>query len=175
LISGDEIAEVPYQSFLHILERILGPSVKIRDILTQLKPIFNAAFLAASNAQDACINSFLKVRDDSLKLHATDVIIPSKIKKEQGKHLINNNNLQGTQYNKKRLRSWFLMEKQLPETLLEPEVIAEMVLKRALEDYAKAQIEKQIDDSLKNRNKFEFFRLTNELKRTHKMQAELLK
>ena len=58
------------------------------------------------------------------------------------------------------------MEKQLPETLLEPEVIAEMVLKRALKDYRKAQIEKQIDDSLKNRNKEEFIRLTNELKRT---------
>ncbi|MED3993549.1 IDEAL domain-containing protein [Peribacillus frigoritolerans] len=61
------------------------------------------------------------------------------------------------------------MEKQLPETLLEPEVIAEMVLKRALEDYRKAQIEKQIDDSLKNRNKKEFFRLTNELKCKQKL------
>ncbi|MEE3956083.1 IDEAL domain-containing protein [Peribacillus frigoritolerans] len=58
------------------------------------------------------------------------------------------------------------MEKQLPETLLEPEVIAENVLKKALADYRKVQIEKQIDDSLKNRNKVEFFRLTNELKRT---------
>ncbi|MGE7687113.1 IDEAL domain-containing protein [Peribacillus simplex] len=58
------------------------------------------------------------------------------------------------------------MEKQLPETLLEPEVTAGMVLKRALADYRKAQIEKQIDDSLKNRNKVEFIRLTNELKRT---------
>ncbi|MEY8189899.1 IDEAL domain-containing protein [Peribacillus simplex] len=58
------------------------------------------------------------------------------------------------------------MEKQLPETLLEPEVTAEMVLKRVLADYRKAQIEKQIDDSLKNRNKEEFIRLTNELKRT---------
>ncbi|WHY99369.1 IDEAL domain-containing protein [Peribacillus simplex] len=58
------------------------------------------------------------------------------------------------------------MEKQLPETLREPEVTAEMVLKRALADYRKAQIEKQIDDSLKNRNKVEFIRLTNELKRT---------
>ena len=65
------------------------------------------------------------------------------------------------------------MEKQLPETLLEPEVIAEMVLKRALEDYRKAQIEKQIDDSLKNRNKVEFIRLTNEFKRTFKMQTEI--
>ncbi|MEJ9230308.1 IDEAL domain-containing protein [Peribacillus butanolivorans] len=67
------------------------------------------------------------------------------------------------------------MEKQLPETLLEPEVIAEMVLTRALEDYRKAQIEKQIDDSLKNRKKEEFFRLTNELKRTYKIQTELNK
>ncbi|MES1042636.1 IDEAL domain-containing protein [Peribacillus simplex] len=68
------------------------------------------------------------------------------------------------------------MEKQLPETLMEPEVIADMVLKRALEraleNYRKAQIEKQIDDSLKNRNKEEFFRLTNELKYTYKMQTE---
>jgi uncharacterized protein YpiB (UPF0302 family) len=58
------------------------------------------------------------------------------------------------------------MEKQLPEALLEPEVIAERVLKKALADYRKVQIEKQIDDSLKNRNKVEFIRLTNELKRT---------
>lgn len=68
------------------------------------------------------------------------------------------------------------MEKQLPETLLEPEVIAEMVLKRALEDYRKAQIEKQIDDSLKNRNKEEFFRLTNELKCAHiKCKQKIIK
>ncbi|MFS0891520.1 IDEAL domain-containing protein [Peribacillus frigoritolerans] len=58
------------------------------------------------------------------------------------------------------------MEKQLPEALLEPEVIAERVLKKALADYRKVQIEKQIDDSLKKRNKVEFIRLTNELKRT---------
>ncbi|MGE7762244.1 IDEAL domain-containing protein [Peribacillus sp. NPDC097895] len=58
------------------------------------------------------------------------------------------------------------MEKQLPGTLLEPEVIAEMVLKKALADYRKAQNEKQIDDTLKNRKKVEFFRLINELKRT---------
>jgi uncharacterized protein YpiB (UPF0302 family) len=56
------------------------------------------------------------------------------------------------------------MEKQLPGTLLESDEIAEMVLKRALIDYRKAQIEKKIDDSLKNRNKEEFMRLTDELK-----------
>ncbi|MET1177465.1 hypothetical protein ABG775_05755 [Peribacillus simplex] len=32
-----------------------------------------------------------------------------------------------------------------------------------------------MDDSLKNRIKVEFFRLTNELKRTHKMQTEINK
>lgn len=56
------------------------------------------------------------------------------------------------------------MEKQLPGTLLEPEEIAEVVLKRALIEYRKAQIEKKIDESLKNRNKEEFIRLTDELK-----------
>ncbi|KWW22669.1 hypothetical protein AS888_03400 [Peribacillus simplex] len=56
------------------------------------------------------------------------------------------------------------MEKQLPGTSLEPEEIAEMVLKKALSDYRKAQIEKAIDDSLKNRDKDEFIRLTELLK-----------
>ncbi|CAH0196576.1 hypothetical protein SRABI96_01807 [Peribacillus sp. Bi96] len=56
------------------------------------------------------------------------------------------------------------MEKQLPGTSLEPEEMAEMVLKKALSDYRKAQIEKAIDDSLKNRDKEEFIRLTEILK-----------
>lgn len=56
------------------------------------------------------------------------------------------------------------MEKQLPGTSLEPEEMAEMVLKKALSDYRKAQIEKAIDDSLKNRDKDEFIRLTELLK-----------
>ncbi|MFI8494103.1 IDEAL domain-containing protein [Peribacillus butanolivorans] len=56
------------------------------------------------------------------------------------------------------------MEKQLPGTPLEPEVMAEMVLKKALSDYRKAQIERKIDESLKMRNKEEFIRLTDELK-----------
>ncbi|MGE6378405.1 IDEAL domain-containing protein [Peribacillus muralis] len=56
------------------------------------------------------------------------------------------------------------MEKQLPGTSLEPEEIAEMVLKKALSDYRKAQIEKAIDNSLKDRNKGEFIRLTDLLK-----------
>ncbi|PJN88629.1 MULTISPECIES: IDEAL domain-containing protein [Bacillaceae] len=56
------------------------------------------------------------------------------------------------------------MEKQLPGTSLEPEEMAEMVLKKALSDYRKAQIDKAIDDSLKNRDKDEFIRLTELLK-----------
>lgn len=56
------------------------------------------------------------------------------------------------------------MEKQLPGTSLEPEEMAEMVLKKALSDYRKAQIEKEIDDSLKNHDKDEFIRLTEILK-----------
>ncbi|AOH53500.1 hypothetical protein ABE28_003980 [Peribacillus muralis] len=56
------------------------------------------------------------------------------------------------------------MEKQLPGTSLEPEEMAEMVLKKALSDYRKAQIVKAIDNSLKDRNKGEFIRLTELLK-----------
>lgn len=56
------------------------------------------------------------------------------------------------------------MEKQLPGTSLEPEEMAEMVLKKALSDYRKAQIEKEIDESLRNRDKEEFLRLTEILK-----------
>ncbi|MGE7781062.1 IDEAL domain-containing protein [Peribacillus sp. NPDC097264] len=59
------------------------------------------------------------------------------------------------------------MEKQLPITPLEPEMmetLAEMVLIKALNDYRKNQIEKEIDHSLETRDKKEFIRLTNELK-----------
>ncbi|MFJ7637759.1 IDEAL domain-containing protein [Peribacillus sp. NPDC097206] len=59
------------------------------------------------------------------------------------------------------------MEKQLPITPLEPEMmetLAEMVLIKALSDYRKTQIEKEIDHSLETRDKQEFIRLTNELK-----------
>ncbi|MGE7602379.1 IDEAL domain-containing protein [Peribacillus sp. NPDC097675] len=59
------------------------------------------------------------------------------------------------------------MEKQLPITPLEPEMmetLAEMVIIKALNDYRKNQIEKEIDHSLVIRDKKEFIRLTNELK-----------
>ena len=54
--------------------------------------------------------------------------------RSQTSTLQNNNNPQDTQYNSKKVKEWVLMEKQLLETLLEPEVTAEMVLKRALAD-----------------------------------------
>lgn len=42
--------------------------------------------------------------------------------------------------------------------------VAEMVLNRALREYRRRQILKEIDQSLTNRNKEEFMRLTEELK-----------
>lgn len=56
------------------------------------------------------------------------------------------------------------MEKQLPRTPLRPEMIAEMVLDKAIRDFRKKKIEMAIDHSLKNRDKEEFIRLTDELK-----------
>ncbi|HWO95700.1 MAG TPA: IDEAL domain-containing protein [Bacillus sp. (in: firmicutes)] len=41
---------------------------------------------------------------------------------------------------------------------------AEMVLNKALLDFRKEQIRKEIDQSLQNRNKEEFLRLTEQLK-----------
>jgi uncharacterized protein YpiB (UPF0302 family) len=62
------------------------------------------------------------------------------------------------------------MEKNLFNTTQQPEVnvndseIVEMVLDKALRDFRKEQILKEIDQSLKERNKKEFFRLTEKLK-----------
>ncbi|WP_243291514.1 IDEAL domain-containing protein [Bacillus sp. FJAT-47783] len=42
--------------------------------------------------------------------------------------------------------------------------IAEMVLNKALLDFRKEKIQQKIDQSLKDRNKEEFMRLTEELK-----------
>ncbi|MFB9759847.1 IDEAL domain-containing protein [Ectobacillus funiculus] len=43
-------------------------------------------------------------------------------------------------------------------------VYAKMVLDKALRDFRKKQIQKEIDQSLQDRNKEEFLRLTAELK-----------
>lgn len=63
------------------------------------------------------------------------------------------------------------MEKKLLNAPLETEVnvedseFAEMVLNKALLDFRKEQLRKEIDRSLEERNKEEFLRLTEELKK----------
>ena len=62
------------------------------------------------------------------------------------------------------------MERDLLNTSPQPEVNvmdsqwAEMVLNKALRDFRREQIQKEIDQSLQNRNKEEFLRLTEQLK-----------
>lgn len=62
------------------------------------------------------------------------------------------------------------MERDLLNTSPQPEgnvmdsQWAEMVLNKALRDFRKEQIQKEIDQSLQNRNKEEFLRLTEQLK-----------
>lgn len=62
------------------------------------------------------------------------------------------------------------MERNLLNTPPQPEVtvtdseFAEMVLNNALRNFRKEQIRKEIDQSLQDRNKEEFLRLTEELK-----------
>ncbi|MFJ7932524.1 IDEAL domain-containing protein [Peribacillus sp. NPDC096448] len=62
------------------------------------------------------------------------------------------------------------MERNLVNTPPQPEVnvkdseFAEMVLNNALRNFQKEQIRKEIDQSLQDRNKEEFLRLTRELK-----------
>lgn len=54
----------------------------------------------------------------------------------------------------------------LPETVVNVEdaEFAEMVLNKALLDFRKEQLRKEIDQSLEERNKAEFLRLTETLK-----------
>lgn len=62
------------------------------------------------------------------------------------------------------------MERNLLNTPPQPEVnvidseFAEMVLNKALRNFRKEQIRKEIDQALQDRNKEEFLRLTEELK-----------
>ena len=63
------------------------------------------------------------------------------------------------------------MENNLLNTPPETEInvvyseFADMVLNKALLDFRKEQLRKEIDQSLENRNKDEFLRLTEELKK----------
>jgi uncharacterized protein YpiB (UPF0302 family) len=61
------------------------------------------------------------------------------------------------------------MEKNLlnspqPEVNVMDSLFAEMVLDKALRDFRKEKIQQKIDQSLRDRNKREFLRLTEELK-----------
>ena len=61
------------------------------------------------------------------------------------------------------------MEKNLlnspqPEVNIMDSLFAEMVLDKALRDFRKEKIQKKIDLSLRDKNKTEFLRLTEELK-----------
>ncbi|MCR8869518.1 phosphoesterase [Bacillus sp. AFS026049] len=62
------------------------------------------------------------------------------------------------------------MEKNLANTQPQPEInvkdseFAEMVINKALLNFRKEQIRKEIDQSLQDQNKEEFLRLTEELK-----------
>jgi uncharacterized protein YpiB (UPF0302 family) len=62
------------------------------------------------------------------------------------------------------------MEKKLlnspqPEVNIMDSLFAEMVLDKALRDFRKEKIQKNIDLSLRDKNKTEFLRLTEELKK----------
>ncbi|MCM2534588.1 IDEAL domain-containing protein [Neobacillus pocheonensis] len=62
------------------------------------------------------------------------------------------------------------MEKNLlnspqPEVNVLDSLFAEMVLDKALRDFRKEKIQKKIDLSLRDKNKAEFLRLTEELKK----------
>jgi uncharacterized protein YpiB (UPF0302 family) len=62
------------------------------------------------------------------------------------------------------------MEKKLlnspqPELIGINSLFAEMVLDKAITDFRREKIQQKIDQSLSNKNKKEFFRLTEELKK----------
>ena len=62
------------------------------------------------------------------------------------------------------------MEDKLLNELLETEIsviyseLADMILDKALHDFRREQLQREIDQSLKDLNKEEFLRLTEELK-----------
>ncbi|WP_028403060.1 IDEAL domain-containing protein [Ectobacillus panaciterrae] len=62
------------------------------------------------------------------------------------------------------MKKYFLSKPRQSEVNIMDSVFAEMVLDKALHDFRKKQIQKEIDRSLRNRNKEEFLRLTEELK-----------
>jgi uncharacterized protein YpiB (UPF0302 family) len=66
-----------------------------------------------------------------------------------------------------------LLHSQQPEINSIDSLLAEMVLDEALLTFRKEQIAQQIDNSLRNRNKEEFLRLTEELTRIFNTNSPL--
>ena len=62
------------------------------------------------------------------------------------------------------MKKYFLNAPQQPEVVESDAKIAEMVLDKALHDFQKEQILKEIDQSLCDRNEKDFLRLTEKLK-----------
>ncbi|MDQ0198225.1 IDEAL domain-containing protein [Neobacillus ginsengisoli] len=58
-----------------------------------------------------------------------------------------------------------LLNSPQPEVSVMDSLFAEMVLDKALRDFRKEKIQKKIDLSLRDKNKAEFLRLTEELKK----------
>jgi uncharacterized protein YpiB (UPF0302 family) len=58
-----------------------------------------------------------------------------------------------------------LLNSQQPEVNVMDSLFAEMVLDKALRDFRIEKIQKKIDLSLRDKNKAEFLRLTEELKK----------
>jgi uncharacterized protein YpiB (UPF0302 family) len=61
-------------------------------------------------------------------------------------------------------KKYLLNPPQQPDVKILDSLFAEMVLDKALLNFRKEQIQKEIDHSLQNKNKEEFMRLTEELK-----------
>jgi len=62
------------------------------------------------------------------------------------------------------MKKYYLNAPQNP-VVTDHSMMAEMVLDKALRDFQKEHLLKEIDRSLENRNKEEFLRLTEELKK----------
>ncbi|MGM0923072.1 MAG: IDEAL domain-containing protein [Bacillota bacterium] len=61
-------------------------------------------------------------------------------------------------------KKYLLNPPQQPDVKILDSLFAEMVLDKALINFRKEQIQKEIDQSLQDKNKDEFLRLTEELK-----------
>ncbi|USK33501.1 IDEAL domain-containing protein [Bacillus sp. F19] len=61
-------------------------------------------------------------------------------------------------------KKYLLNPPQQPDVEILDSLLAEMVLDKALINFRKEQIQKEIDQSLQDKNKEEFLRLTEELK-----------